>query len=179
MVTLAKGVAAGYTPLGMVLAPREMVDTVVAAGGFLHGHTYSANPLSCAVGHAVMEQVVERDLIGNAERMGHLLRAKLEALMAESPIVGDVRGIGLLQAIEIVQDKAGKTIFPPDVNAIGQIVELGLERGLLLYSRRTARGAYGEWLMMTPPLIVTEAQLDEMMGLLRDTLRAFEAEQAG
>ncbi|WP_375690033.1 aspartate aminotransferase family protein [Pseudooceanicola sp. LIPI14-2-Ac024] len=177
MVTLAKGVAAGYTPLGMVLAPREMVDTVVQAGGFLHGHTYSANPLSCAVGHAVLEQVVERDLIGNAERMGQVLRGKLEALMAESPVVGDVRGIGLLQAIEIVSDKATRSIFPPGANAIGRIVELGLERGLLLYSRRTARGAYGEWLMITPPLIVTEAELGEMIGLLRDTLAAFAAEQ--
>jgi adenosylmethionine-8-amino-7-oxononanoate aminotransferase len=176
MVTLAKGVAAGYTPLGMALASKEMVDTVVAAGGFLHGHTYCANPLSCAVGHAVLTQVVERDLIGNARHIGVLLREKLLALMADSPVVGDVRGLGLLQAIEIVADKGSKAIFPPERNAIGRIVELGMERGLLLYSRRTAKGRYGEWLMITPPLTLTESELDEMIGLLRDTLDAFAAE---
>lgn len=179
MVTLAKGVAAGYTPLGMVLAPREMVQTVVDAGGFMHGHTYSANPLSCAVGHAVMCEVIDQDLIGNAARMGVLLRERLLALMAQSDIVGDVRGIGLLQAIEIVQDKGSKTPFPASARAISRIVELGMERGLLLYSRSTAGGRYGEWLMMTPPLVLTEPQLDEMMTLLADTLSAFRDEALG
>ncbi|MCW1934896.1 aminotransferase family protein [Pararhodobacter zhoushanensis] len=176
MVTLAKGVAAGYTPMGMVLASREMVQTVVENGGFLHGHTYSANPLSCAVGDAVLREVVEQDLIGNAERLGVLLGDRLATLMESSPIVGDVRGIGLLRALEIVADKTTKTSFPPKAKAISRIVELGLERGLLLYSRSTAGGRYGEWLMITPPLIMTEAQLDEMMELLTEVLAAFQAE---
>src|SRR5690606_15864251 len=94
MVTLAKGVAAGYTPLGMVLASREMVQTVVDAGGFMHGHTYSANPLSCAIGDAVLREVMENDLIGNAARKGALLGERLQALAAQSGIVGDVRGLG-------------------------------------------------------------------------------------
>lgn len=176
MVTLAKGVAAGYTPLGMVLTSREMVQTVVEAGGFLHGHTYSANPLSCAIGEAVLREVMEQDLIGNAERMGVLLGERLQALAESSPIVGDVRGLGLLRAIEIVADKTTKTAFPPSRKSIARIVELGLEKGLLLYSRSTAGGRYGEWLMITPPLILTEPQLDEMMALLTEVLAAFAAE---
>ncbi len=176
LVILAKGVAAGYTPLGMVLAPREMVEKVVAAGGFLHGHTYSANPLSCAVGEAVLAEVMDRDLIGNAERMGILLGERLQVLARHSGIVGDVRGLGLLRAIEIVADKTTKAPFPPARKAIARIVELGLDRGLLLYSRSTAGGRYGEWLMITPPLIVTDAQLDEMMALLTEVLDRFEAE---
>lgn len=176
MVTLAKGVAAGYTPLGMVLTSREMVQTVVDAGGFLHGHTYSANPLSCAVGEAVLREVMEQDLIGNAERMGVLLGERLQALAETSPIVGDVRGLGLLRAIEIVADKTTKTAFPPSRKSIARIVELGLEKGLLLYSRSTAGGRYGEWLMITPPLILTEPQLDEMIALLTEVLAAFAAE---
>ncbi|MBN8290588.1 aspartate aminotransferase family protein [Rhodobacter sp. NTK016B] len=179
MVTLAKGVAAGYTPLGMVLASREMVQTVVDAGGFMHGHTYSANPLSCAVGDAVLAEVMERDLIGNAERMGELLGERLNALAEHSGIVGDVRGLGMLRAIEIVADKTTKAPFPPARKTIARIVELGLERGLLLYSRSTAGGRYGEWLMITPPLILTEPQLDEMMALLTEVLDAFEAEARG
>ena len=66
LVVLAKGVTAGYTPLGVLLAPAAMADTVAAAGGFAHGFTYSANPLSCAVGAAVLDELVERDLMGNA-----------------------------------------------------------------------------------------------------------------
>jgi adenosylmethionine-8-amino-7-oxononanoate aminotransferase len=176
LATLAKGISAGYTPLGVVLAPRHLVDAVVASGGFLHGHTYTANPLSCAVGLAVVREMVERDLMANAARLGPVLRRRLEAIKARSPILGDVRGKGLLQAIEIVADKESKAIFPAERQAVYRIIELGIERGLLLYSRRTANGKYGEWLMITPPLIVTEAEIDEIAALLEDTLAAYVAE---
>jgi adenosylmethionine-8-amino-7-oxononanoate aminotransferase len=176
LVTLAKGISAGYTPLGVVLAPARMVEAVASAGGFLQGHTYSANPLSCAIGLAVVREMVERDLMGNAARMGVVLRRRLEAIKAESPIVGDVRGLGLLQAIEIVADKETKAIFPAERPAVYRIIELGIARGLLLYSRRTANGKYGEWLMLCPPLIVTEAEIDEIARLLALTLADYAAE---
>jgi adenosylmethionine-8-amino-7-oxononanoate aminotransferase len=178
LVTLAKGISAGYTPLGVVLAPARMVEAVAGAGGFLHGHTYSANPLSCAIGLAVVREMVERDLMGNAARMGVVLRRRLEAIKAESPIVGDVRGLGLLQAIEIVADQETKAIFPAERQAVYRIIELGIARGLLLYSRRTANGKFGEWLMLCPPLIVTEAEIDEIARLLALTLADYEAELA-
>src|SRR6185295_705072 len=146
------------------------------SGGFMHGHTYSANPLSCAVGLAVVREMVERDLMGNAARMGAVLRRKLEAIQAKSPIVGDVRGLGLLQAIEIVADRETKAIFPAERQAVYRIIELGIERGLLLYSRRTANGKYGEWLMICPPLIVIEAEIGEIARLLEETLTAYAAE---
>jgi adenosylmethionine-8-amino-7-oxononanoate aminotransferase len=176
LVTLAKGIAAGYTPMGAVLAPAGMVETVAEAGGFLHGHTYAANPLSCAIGHAVVSEMLEADLMANAERMGGLLRARLEALKATSAILGDVRGKGLLLAIEIVAEKETKAILPAERQAVYRITELGIERGLLLYSRRTANGQYGEWLMVTPPLIVNAAQVDEIAGLIGETLQAYEKE---
>ena len=112
MVTLAKGVAAGYTPLGMVLASREMVQTVVDAGGFMHGHTYSANPLSCAVGDAVLAEVMEHDLIGNADRMGKLLGERLNALAEHSGIVGDVRGRFRGAGCRRPDDRARQPPFP-------------------------------------------------------------------
>ena len=80
LVTLAKGIAAGYTPMGAVLASDRMVEAVAQSGGFLHGHTYAANPLSCAVGHAVVSEMLEHDLMANAATMGALLRQRLEAL---------------------------------------------------------------------------------------------------
>ncbi len=176
LVTLAKGISAGYTPLGVVLAPARMVEAVAGGGGFLHGHTYSANPLSCAVGLAVVREMVERDLMGNAARMGVVLRERLEAIRAKSAIAGDVRGKGLLQAIEIVADKETKATLPAERQAVYRIIELGIARGLLLYSRRTANGKYGEWLMLCPPLIVSEAEIGEIARLLEETLKAYEAE---
>jgi adenosylmethionine-8-amino-7-oxononanoate aminotransferase len=176
LVTLAKGIAAGYTPMGAVLAPAAMVATIAESGGFLHGHTYASNPLSCAVGHAVVSEMLVQDLMANAERMGALLRSRLEALKATSAILGDVRGKGLLLAIEIVADKATKAMLPAERQAVYRIIELGIERGLLLYSRRTANGKYGEWLMITPPLIVTAAEVDEIAALIGETLEAYEAE---
>jgi adenosylmethionine-8-amino-7-oxononanoate aminotransferase len=176
IVTLAKGIAAGYTPLGMVLAPATMVDAVAGAGGFLHGHTYSANPLSCAVGLAVVQEMIDRSLMTNASTMGRRLRAGLAEVQASSSILGDIRGIGLLNAIEIVEDGETKAIFPASTNAIARIIELGMKRGLLLYSRRTANGRYGEWLMVTPPLIVNESDIDDIVRLIAETLKDFERE---
>ena len=176
MVTLAKGIAAGYTPMGAVLAPAAMVETVAEAGGFLHGHTYAANPLSCAIGVAVVQEMLERKLMVNAEAMGALLRERLLSLQKGSRILGDVRGKGLLMAIEVVQNKETKAILPARSQSVYRIIELGLERGLALYSRRTADGKYGEWLMISPPLIVTAAEIEEIVGLLGETLRAYEKE---
>jgi adenosylmethionine-8-amino-7-oxononanoate aminotransferase len=154
--------------MGAVLASDRMVEAVAQSGGFLHGHTYAANPLSCAVGHAVVSEMLEHDLMANAATMGALLRQRLEALQAKSAILGDVRGKGLLMAIEIVGDKETKAILPAERQAVYRIIELGIERGLLLYSR--------ELLMVSPPLIVTAAEIEEIVALIGETLAAYEAE---
>lgn len=176
LVTLAKGIAAGYTPLGAVLAPASMVEAVAEAGGFMHGHTYAANPLSCAVGVAVVREMIERKMMANAQAMGARLRERLERVQANSAILGDIRGKGLLMAVEIVIDKETKTAPPAELQAVYRIIELGLKRGIALYSRRTANGRYGEWLMVAPPLIVTVADIDEITDLIGATLGAYEEE---
>ncbi|HKX06743.1 MAG TPA: aspartate aminotransferase family protein [Stellaceae bacterium] len=176
LVTLAKGIAAGYTPMGALLAPASMVEAVAEAGGFMHGHTYAANPLSCAVGVAVVQEMIDRKMMANANAMGARMRERLEAVKARSAILGDIRGKGLLMAIEIVVDKEAKTPPPAELQAVYRIIELGLARGIALYSRRTANGRYGEWLMVTPPLIVTAAEVDEIAELIGSTLGAYEDE---
>lgn len=178
LVVLAKGITAGYTPMGAVLVPGRMADAVVGAGGFMHGFTYFANPLSCAVGDAVLAELVERDLMGNAARMGARLRSRLEAMMARCPIVGDVRGRGLLLAVELVADQASRRMIPLPLMAPYRVQALGMEHGLALYCRRTGGGAYGDWLMVTPPLIVDEAEVDELAERLEATLAAYAAELA-
>jgi len=168
IAVLAKGLSAGYAPLGAALVPAAMVEEVVRAGGFMHGFTYAAHVLNCAVGAAVLREVEEADLVGNAERMGSLLRARLEALAASSPLIGDFRGKGLLLALELVADRDTKAMIPLERVAPERVKAIGLRHGLALYCRRTSRGAYGDWLMITPPLTITA---DEV-GILADRLAA-------
>ena len=174
LVVLAKGLGSGYYPLACFLAPSAMVETVAETGGFYYGHTYKSSPLGCAVGLAVMEEVLERDLVNAAERTGAHLRARLDGLMQESAIIGEVRGKGLLNAIEIVADKSTKAMLPRGRDVPREISELALAEGLLLYARRTAGGAFGDWLMMTPPLIAEVGDVDEIVDRLGRVLRRYE-----
>ncbi len=176
VVVLAKGVSAGYAPMGVVMVPEARAEDLARAGGFSAGFTYFANPLACAVAAAVLAEVVERDLIGNAAAMGERLREKLEAIAATSRIVGDVRGRGLLQAIELVADKASQRMIPLEKMAPYRLQAIGLKHGLALYCRRTGGGAYGEWVMISPPLIVTPAEVDELTDRLAAALAEYETE---
>ena len=176
IVVLAKGVSAGYSPLGVVLAPNKIVKEIVSSGGFLHGHTYVANPLSCAVANAVLSEMVKNNLMDNAKLMGEYLKDNLIKLANSSNIIGDVRGKGLLLAIEIVKDKETKEMLPNEMRAVYRLLEIGIEEGILLYTRRTADGIYGEWLMITPALTINKSQVNELIQLLRKTIHRFEKE---
>jgi adenosylmethionine-8-amino-7-oxononanoate aminotransferase len=164
LVTLAKGLGGGYFPLSAFLAPQSMVDAVAAAGGFHVGHTHKAHPLACAVGLAVLNETVENNLIANARAVGIYLRERLEALQRDSAIIGDVRGMGLLNAVEIVADRASKAMLPRHVDVIGDIQTLAREHGLLIYGRRTHAGRFGDWIMVAPPLIATHTDVDEIVA---------------
>lgn len=178
LVILAKGIAAGYTPMGCVLAPSDLVRTVAEAGGFMHGFTYYSNPLSCAIGHAVLSELVEHDLMANAAARGREMKAELEAIAERSAIVGDVRGLGLLLAVEFVADKVSKRQLPLELNAPARIQEIAMTEGLAVYSRRTARGRFGDWLMVSPPLTVTREQVQEIAHGLERTLKIYQDELA-
>ena len=179
LVILAKGIAAGYTPMGCVLVSAEMVNSVAEAGGFMHGFTYFANPLSCAIGHAVLTELVEHDLMNNAAARGAELKARLQAIAAESAIVGDVRGLGLLLAVELVADKESKRQLPLELVAPSRFQAIALEQGLAVYSRRTAGGRFGDWFMVSPPLTVSSEQVEEIAQGLAKALRIYEEELAG
>jgi adenosylmethionine-8-amino-7-oxononanoate aminotransferase len=176
LVVLAKGLSAGYAPLGAALAPAAMVDTVARSGGFMHGFTYNAHVMNCAVGAAVLREVEEADLVGNAARMGALLRNRLDGIAAHSPLIGDVRGKGLLLATELVADKETKRGIPLERVAPERVKALGMKHGLALYCRRTNGGRYGEWLMISPPLTVTEAEVDVLCRRLAAVLDEYAAE---
>jgi adenosylmethionine-8-amino-7-oxononanoate aminotransferase len=176
VAVLAKGLAAGYAPLGAALMPTRMVEELAATSGFVVSHSYDANPISCAAGAAVLDEIVERDLMGNAERLGARLRAGLDTLAQSSPLIGDVRGRGLLLAIELVADKDNMARFPAEVDPGAVVLRHGLDRGLLLYSRRQNSGRFGDWLLIAPPLVIDSQLADDLLSRLESTLASAAAE---
>lgn len=176
LVTLAKGLAAGYTPLGALLAPNRIVDAIAGNGGFVHGHTYFTNPLSCAVANAVLDEVTESRLVERATRLGDYLRRRLVDLSDRSPLIGDVRGKGLLMAIELVGDKRTKRQLPIGLNAPARLTHHGLAHGIALYNRRANKGEFGDFQMIAPPLTSTEEEVDELVRLLGRALDDLHAE---
>jgi adenosylmethionine-8-amino-7-oxononanoate aminotransferase len=172
VVVLAKGLAAGYAPLGAALVSSRLVEEIAATTGFIVSHSYDASPIACAAGSAVLDEVVDRDLIAHAEGIGDRLRAGLERLAASSPLIGDVRGRGLLLAIELVVDRKTLARFPAEVDPGAILVRRGLDHGLLLYSRRQNGGLFGDWLLIAPPLVIDEATADDLLARLAATLSA-------
>lgn len=180
IVVMAKGLGSGYAPLGAVLIPAAMADRLADLTGFNFSHTYNANPITCATGMAVLDEYERLDLVAAAAERGASLRAKLEALAADCPVIGDIRGRGLLMAVEMVADKTTKAPLPGGFLATEKIRIHALNHGLFLYSRRTAGGKNGDWFIVAPPLTITEAECDELVRRLsaafkdfQDDLRAF------
>jgi len=173
LICLSKGFGGGYVPLGAVIARDGIVDAVLDSGGFIHGHTYAGNPLACAAGLAMLDEIERDDLTGNAARMGEVLAARLRDLMQKYPVIGDVRGKGLLLAFELMADRQTKAPMPKDLNAFQRLVDIAYQNGLIIYSRRTRGGLSGDHFLVCPPMIVTDDQIDEIIGLLDLSLSQF------
>ena len=178
IVALSKGFGAGYAPLGAMVAPERLVAPVLAAGGFAHGFTYAGNPLACAAGLAVLEEIEAEGLMENAATIGAQLKGRLQRLMERYPFIGDVRGKGLLLAFELVADRATMAPLPAALDAHARIVDIAYQEGLIVYSRRSRGGRAGDHIMVCPPMIATETHLDEILDKLTGTLDAFAAEAA-
>ena len=176
LIAISKGFGGGYVPLGAMIARDDIVEAVMAGGGFIHGFTYAGNPLACATGLAVIEQIETQDLTGNAARMGELLTARLNGLMQRYPLIGDVRGKGLLTAFELMADRNTKAPLPANLNAHARLVDIAYDNGLIIYSRRTRGGTSGDHFLVCPPLIVNEAQLDDITDRLDQSLASYMAE---
>ncbi len=164
-----KGMSGGYAPLAAILIRDRIADAFYGEADenrqFHHGHTYAGNPVACAAGVAAVTQIIERDIVANARRQGERLRARLHELGERFPMIGDVRGAGLLQGVEFVRDRATGAPFPPQVRP-GKLVERAArERGLILRCGN-------EFAVFAPPLIVTAQDIDEMCGILGESIAA-------
>jgi adenosylmethionine-8-amino-7-oxononanoate aminotransferase len=162
----AKGAASGYWPLGLAVASGPVHDTI-AGRGFTHGFTFSHHVVGAAAGRAVLRVLRERNLVAAAETQGKRLRAGLEERLGGHRAVGDVRGLGLMLAVELVADRATRAPFPREERVTERVVAAAHERGLLVYSSTgCADGRDGDLIMLGPPLVIGDAEVDEVVALL-------------
>jgi adenosylmethionine-8-amino-7-oxononanoate aminotransferase len=160
MVT-AKGASSGYWPLGLCVASGEVHDTVQAGGGFVHGLTFSHHPVGAAVGRAVLRRIRELGLVEAAAARGPHLLAALAGGLDGQAMVGDIRGRGLLAAVELVADRSTKAPFPPGERVVERVLVAARRRGLLVYSSKgCADGVAGDVVILGPPLIITTGEID-------------------
>ncbi len=168
LLTTAKGLGAGYYPVGALLCREQIVATVMAGGGFQHGHTYAGNPLACATALATLRAIQHEGLLDNVRARGQQLQQGLQALQNRYPWIGDVRGLGLLWGVELVMDPVEKTPFPAEANLFARITALAKEEGLLIYPRRSLNGLAGDHFLISPPFTISESEtllLLERLGI--------------
>ncbi len=178
ILVTAKGLSSGYAPLGAVIATKKVVDAIATgSGAFLHGFTYNAHPISLAAGRAVLQYLRAKKLVEAADsnRPGspaHHFKQALETLRGPKKVIGDVRGIGLLWAVEFVADKTSKRPFPPDHNFAGRVGTAALKRGLLVYPMQgSVDGISGDHLLLAPPAVITPDQIAWSVDHLAKSIR--------
>ncbi len=165
LLTVAKGLGGGYQPIGAVLAQRRIVDAFARGSGlFHHGHTYIGHAVACAAALAV-QQVIERDgLLERVRRQGHGLAERLCATLGAHPHVGDIRGRGLFWGVELVADRATKAPFEPARRLHAAVKREAMARGLMVYPMGgTIDGQRGDHVLLAPPFIVSDAELDTIV----------------
>ncbi len=177
LIATAKGVSGGYIPLGAVIVRDEIIQAFEKNGSnFVGGHTYSGHPVAAAVGLAVLRYIQEHDLVRNAREVGAHLLAGLRELQARHPIIGDVRGLGMMVGLEFVADRATRAPFPAEREVARAIALEALPRGLVTYpGTGSVDGVLGDHTKLTPPLILTRAQADEIVAILDAAIGAVEA----
>ncbi|MCF3932182.1 aspartate aminotransferase family protein [Acuticoccus sp. M5D2P5] len=162
MILIAKGLGAGYQPIGATLVAEEIHATIAAGSGFFqHGHTYMGHPTACAGGIAVIEEIENRDLLANVRAMGTRLKEGLEARLGQHPNVGDIRGRGLFLGIELVADRETKAPIAPERKTHAAIKKAAMARDIMVYPMGgTIDGALGDHILVAPPFIVTADDVD-------------------
>jgi adenosylmethionine-8-amino-7-oxononanoate aminotransferase len=178
IMSFAKGVTSGYLPLGGIMVSREIKDTmdsVKPEDRWMHAYTYSGHPTCCAVGLKNIEIMERERLYDSAARMGTRLYTGLQAALKDHPNVGDIRGgKGLLAAVELVQDRGTKANFPADQKVGPRIQQEMTKRGVITRVRPTsgAHPANGDTIFFAPPLVISEAEVDRLVSVTRDAVRA-------
>lgn len=173
MITIAKGLGAGYQPIGALLTSAAIYDAIDAGSGFFqHGHTYMGHAMAAAGAGAVLRAIDERGLLDRVQAMGERLDASLHDRFGQHPHVGDIRGRGLFRGLELVADRESKAPFDPARKLHAKVKAAAMQAGLICYPMGgTIDGQHGDHILLAPPFIITEdqiAELTEKLGLAVD-----------
>ncbi|WP_300524953.1 aspartate aminotransferase family protein [Aminiphilus sp.] len=173
IVCAAKALSGGYAPVGAMIVRREIAEIVRdGSGAFCHGHTYNGNPVTAAAVTATIRYMKKHDVFENALAMGKRFEERIPALN-DIPIVGDVRGMGMMRGVEIVADKETKSPFPAGAKAAALVTDECMKRGLVVYpSTGQIGGVAGDQFLFAPPLTVSKEEMDTMTDRLEEALEA-------
>ncbi|MCP3102494.1 aspartate aminotransferase family protein [Myxococcus sp. K15C18031901] len=179
LLVLGKGISGGYAPLSAVLVRQAHLEEMRAgSGGFMHAQTYLQAPAMTAAGLAVLDYFERHGVVANAARVGAYLQRRLREVLAPLPHVGCVQGVGLMAGIELVEDVATRRPFPRSRKVVERLLAALFERGLVLWSNTGhADGTNGDLLMVGPPLVITQPEVDELVDTLAAGLTRFFQEE--
>ncbi len=172
LMTMGKGAAGGYVPFSVAAMEARDVETICRAhGDFNHGGTFSHHAVGVAAALVTLRYIEEHGLVAIAAARGEYLGRRLRETLGDVPCVGDVRGLGLMWGVEFVADRATKAPFPPKMHFAQRVCDRAFELGAIFYpGAGCVDGAAGDHLMVSPPFIVTEAQIDEVVAILRQAI---------
>lgn len=165
IVTIAKGLGAGYQPIGAMLSTRRIYDAIVGGSGFFqHGHTYIGHATACAAALAVQRTIAEDKLLANVLARGEQLRTRLREALGDHPNLGDVRGRGLFVGVEFVADRDSKATLDPALKTHARLKSAAMQNGLLVYPMGgTVDGVHGDHVLFAPPFICTPREIDNIV----------------
>ena len=168
IITVAKGLGAGYAPIGAMLCSASIYEAIAGgSGSFQHGHTYHGHPLAAAAGLAVVTALRDRGLVARSASMGEVLDARLRETFGQHPHVGDIRGRGLFRALEFVADCETKAPFDPSRRLSARIKAAAMDEGLIVYpASGTIDGQRGDHVLIAPPFIIDEGEIAELVSRL-------------
>lgn len=168
LITLAKGLGAGYQPIGAVMVQEKIFDAIAAGTGFFqHGHTYMGHPVACAAALAVQTTIRDEQLLSNVQTMSQTLFETLQAQFGDHPNIGDIRGRGLFIGLELVADRATKQPLDPQSMIHSRIKQAAMALGLICYPMSgTIDGRQGHHILLAPPFIINDSHADELVSKL-------------
>jgi adenosylmethionine-8-amino-7-oxononanoate aminotransferase len=168
IVTIAKGLGAGYQPIGAMLCTAEIYSTIESGSGFFqHGHTYIGHPTACAASLAVVNKLVDHQLVERCAQMGEKLNTALRSTFSQHPHIGNIRGRGLFRGLEIVEDRESKRPFSPERAVHKKIKSAAMDAGLFCYPMGgTVDGVHGDHILLAPPFILEDTHIDEITDKL-------------
>ena len=172
ILTVAKGLGAGYQPIGAMICQNFIYDAIANGSGFFqHGHTYLGHPVACAASFSVLSKLVNENFPSQVREKGQYLQKNLELHLGQNQFVGDIRGRGLFRGIELVKNRSTKEPFPKNLNIAGKIKKQALDIGLICYPMQgTVDGSKGDHILIAPPFIINDNQINEISTKLKATI---------